>query len=233
MKERPILFSTPMVQAILNGEKTQTRRIIAKDITSVNKPNTTAIMTDDGVMVHFKCSGACESSAGYKNKYGQPGDLLYVRETWIDTFIPNTTPVGGFYYKADHPQEDGLKWRPSIHMPKSKARIWLQVEEVKVERLKDISEEGIIAEGVRIPVNGIGTNSVVFKLGVENSAFSFLPDRKEGEKYNQSQLLHAFWAELWCELNGRASWDMNPWVWAVKFNVISTTGKPQLETKQP
>lgn len=235
MKERPILFSTPMVQAILKGEKAQTRRTRGLNRMNEAPDNWKLYVGDFYTDKKGRLNQKFFNKHGHSDHaicpYGQPGDLLYVRETWnkANDFIDD----GRFIYKEkfvsmERPAAEAWRWRPSIHMPKAAARIWLQVEEVKVERLQDISDDSIIAEGVRIPVNGIGTNKVVFKLGVENSAFSFLPERKEGEKYNQSQLLHAFWAELWCEVNGRASWDLNPWVWVVKFKLLSTTGKPDL-----
>jgi len=218
-----------MVQAILDGRKTQTRR--TRGLKTINEnPDIYQYhgTLPDNPLVHIFAriwKGHWVETTHIKCPYGQPGDLLWVRETFARATIGGKEIFG---YKSLEKYPSQIKYKPSIHMPKAAARIWLQVEEVKVERLQDISDDSIIAEGVRIPVNGIGTNRVVFKLGVENSAFSFLPERKEGEKYNQSQLLHAFWAELWCEVNDRASWDLNPWVWVVKFNVLSTTGKPDL-----
>lgn len=118
---KPILFSTEMVKAILEGRKTQTRRIV-KDIVTAIKPGTSPIQ--------------------YKgiNK----GDILWVRETFGETLDENANTI--FYYKADHDVWD--KYKPSIHMPKEAARLFLKVTNVRVERLIDISEEDAMAEGV-------------------------------------------------------------------------------------
>jgi len=216
--EKPILFSTSMVQAILEGRKTQTRRVI--------KPQPGPELKFFGWQVpeytHVAFGNNFRIESKHRNPYGQSGDLLWVRETTIRNNNSNTYwPVADGYVKT----ADYEKTIPSIHMPKAAARIWLQVKDVKVERVNDISEKDIIAEGVRIPVNG--PNNVVFVLGEENSAISFLPERKEGEKYTQFQLLKAFWAELWCKVNSRKSWDANPWVWVVEFEVVSTSGRPE------
>lgn len=217
MKERPILFSTFMVQAILEGRKTQTRRVIKPQ--PDNEPYFAGKL--NMWYAENKPKGLSDCP------YGQPGDLLWVREKTIRNNNSNTYwPVADGYIKT----ADYEKTIPSIHMPKAAARIWLKVKDVRVERLQDISENDIIAEGVRIPVNG--PNNVVFVLGEENSAISFLPERKEGEKYTQFQLLKAFWAELWCKVNGRKSWDANPWVWVVEFEVVSRCGKPIFESSR-
>ena len=266
-KEHPILFSTPMVQAILEGRKTQTRRVIKAPI-----------------LEEFAKKGIELSDIGHEiynyegyARYGQPGDLLWVRETvklgawrkdgrmafdykaspeirktqWVEF---EDDPVGEKFTKlwvsatdellkkGVKPDENGmyswepgkspLKWKPSIHMFKAAARLWLEVEEIRVERVQNISDEDIIAEGVRIPVNG--PKNVVFILGKENNAISFLPqiDIDKGERWNQHQLLFAHWAELWCKVNGRKSWNANPWVWVVSFKELSRTGKPSFDSAQ-
>lgn len=249
-EERPILFNTPMVQAILKGRKTQTRRIVKE------------------TKIHAHCNGESyfeiyDSVKGdilkdiedlkYYCPYGQPGDLLWVREKFAWT-VGEHEPFDTLSFFADnfhrdvkrpgvdYPDEemcqDGwhdeqlaleLKWKPSIHMPKAFARIWLKVKDVRVERVQDISEEDILKEGIRIPVNR-ETGNVVVRLGEENSALSFLPGKSINTKYTQSQLLFAHWAELWCDVNGRENWDANPWVWAITFEELSRTGRPEPET---
>lgn len=119
MAIKPILFNTEMVRAILDGRKTCTRRIM--------KPQLTA---------HY-------GTQYVKPPYG-PGDILYVRETWKKA--PN-----GYYYYEDWQRNDiadVTKWKPSIHMPKEAARIWLKVTDVRVERLQKITEDGAKAEGI-------------------------------------------------------------------------------------
>jgi len=146
MKEYPILFSTPMVQAILEGRKTQTTRIIK----SFNKR---------------QCP------------YGEPGDVLWVRETWAPA-------LGDIAYKADYTNEvleekrnKGL-WHASVQIPKAAARIWLQITEVRVEQLETVTDEHA-------------------KTGIT------APHKPTG----------------------------NPWVWVIKFKVVSTTGKQNIHAR--
>jgi hypothetical protein len=146
MKQRPILFNTEMVQAILAGRKTQTRRV-------VKPPKGVRYYFDDG-----KC--VLEGEDDYIDMecpYGERGDILWVRETWC-----LSTPYGPEdYYYGYKAGDIGVKikaserydyrsadiYRPSIHMPKDAARIWLRIKDVRVERLQDISNEDIRAEG--------------------------------------------------------------------------------------
>lgn len=150
-KEIPILFSTPMVQALLAGRKTQTRRIM--------KPHHRWLWENwEGESILKDCP------------YGQPGDLLWVRESWNicikselapdDPYMQRNDgiPKGQWVwvYKAgsthetntEHPEWGKKLWKPSIHMPKEAARIWLKVTGVRVERVADISEDDCIAEGI-------------------------------------------------------------------------------------
>jgi hypothetical protein len=135
MKERPILFGGPMVRAILDGSKTQTRRV-AKEFDEM--PNL------DGILQRFPRQNGCP--------YGTPGDRLWVRETWAHerdgTGCPDDT---GVLYRATDPGWDdegtGLRWRPSIFMPRIASRILLEITDVRVQRLQEISEEDARAEG--------------------------------------------------------------------------------------
>jgi hypothetical protein len=133
MKERPILFSGPMVRAILEGRKTQTRRIV--------KPQPLCIASGEWIMNGSAC------------KYGKPGDRLWVRETW---WAPRDDVRGE--YKREYIKYaatlDGMgqpTWKPSIHMPRWASRINLEVVSVRVERLQNISEEDARAEGIWQP----------------------------------------------------------------------------------
>ncbi len=237
-KEHPILFSTPMVQAILEGRKTQTRRVIKPQ----PKPELSYFGWEVPNYTHVAFGNNFKIESKHKNRYGQPGDLLWVRENWasskaLDKVKPSNIlsgfpceyQAGGTSLMNYNELIDRGRWRPSIHMPKHAARIWLKVKDVRVERVQDISEEDILKEGVRIPVNR-ETGNVVVRLGVDNSALSFLPEKSINTKYTQSQLLFAHWAELWCKVNGRQSWDANPWVWVITFEELSRTGRPEPET---
>ena len=176
MKEHPILFSGPMVRAILEGRKTQTRRVMKLNM-------------DGGVYSEPRCPD------------GVPGDRLWVRETWADVrwmqepeHFPN-----GVSYRADCSADSlklaehyGVRWKPSIHMPRWASRITLEVTEVRAQRLQDITEEDARAEGVNCAVGGFITTNPV----------------------------NAFHG-LWDYINGkRAPWDSNPWVWAVTFRRV-------------
>jgi len=235
MKERPILFSTPMVKAIIDGQKTMTRRTKGLKMLKCENWYITACKKYLSEWFFHKTHSIGRAEKVYVGicPYGEPGDILWVRETFCQSW-DNAHKRWNPLYKADGKiviDEDGIaKWKPSIHMPKDYARIWLQITSIKPERLHDISDEDIKAEGVRIPVNGLGTGKVLLALGEKNTAIDFLPKgclAPDAPKLTQSQLLHAFWAELWCKINGRESYDKNPWLWAISFKVLSTTGKPE------
>lgn len=130
MKERPILFSAPMVRAILEGRKTQTRRIAKEFDPTPGKM--------DGILSRHPHQQGC--------RYGKPGDRLWVRETWgWDDEDPSAVNPR---YRATHSSAD--RWIPSIHMPRWASRITLKVESVRLERLQDISQKDAYSEGVTI-----------------------------------------------------------------------------------
>lgn len=145
MAIKPILFNTEMVRAILDGRKTCTRRVI--------KHNTEAVLNSPYHMKHPEVEDAWLIRRLCRSPY-EPGDILYVRETWdcYPEYEDENAPAI-YYYKADgdlRPEEyrEICKgWLPSIHMPKKAARIWLKVTDVRVERLQDITDDGAIKEG--------------------------------------------------------------------------------------
>jgi len=175
MKEHPILFSTPMVRAILDGRKTQTRRImkIQPDSRGTRCTN-----------VHFEDWHGRE----LKCKYGWVGDVLWVREAWC-------TSTKGWIYKADG--IDIPKWKPSIFMPKRACRIKLQITDIRVEKLCDISEDNAVAEGIEK------------KEGIYDHVHG-------GINQEPSDI----YAELWDKINGTGSWIKNPWVWVIEFKKL-------------
>lgn len=192
MKERPILFNTPMVRAILDGTKTQTRRVFkAKNGGLWPRQNDLPGMRQ----ILRECP------------YGQPGDRLWVRETWayhVQAIGSATDEDGPWVYAADGSQalQSRLceRWRPSIHMPRAASRITLEITGVRVERLQDIREADALAEGVysNPKVNGMWT--------------------ADGDLHT-SQKDGPVRAYRWLreKLNGPSSWDANPWVWAMTF----------------
>jgi hypothetical protein len=191
MKEIPILFSTPMVQAILKGRKTITRRVVKPQPEGIPCGICTSSFINNDVG-GFGFANGEKISAIIQCPFGKPGDLLWVRET----FCPDPFGSDGFVYKADFSDPKILGWKPSIFMPKAAARIWLEVVSVKVELLQDISEEDAIKEGV--------SNADTFRgIGVNDD----MANR------------YAF-RQLWEIINGEGSWGLNPWVWVVEFKRI-------------
>jgi len=222
-KEIPILFSTPMVQAIIDGRKTETRRVM--------KPQPLLLVYKNTLCVDSWNNYASDIEDDYKTykcPYGKPGDVLWVRESFNRDY-----PTKQIYFKAswetlpewlkEVANEHGfgaLEWKPSIHMPKAAARIWLQVEEIRVERLQDITEESAIAEGIIDYEDGTYKNYFTQKGLREQDGVDCI-------------LAKGSFQSLWCSINGLESWDANPWVWVVKFKVLSTTGKPRTLGYQP
>lgn len=192
MKERPILFSAPMVRAILAGTKTQTRRIVKKQFAG------TARIVGD--CVAFIDNGR-RAGPDQRCPYGQPGDRLWVRETWASNSRGDI-----LYYRADCQQRgadwvmslgEGSelcigRWQPSIHMPRWASRITLEITGVRVERLQDISEQDAMAEGAE-PYR--------------------LPCRPQREALRHVDGFHT----LWESINGPGSWERNPLVRVVEF----------------
>lgn len=138
MKERPILFSGPMVRAILEGRKTQTRRVV--------KPQP-AHIAGIGTVLNI------DTITGKACPYGKPGDRLWVRETWDGVRLDGGGALVSYRADGDKPVTDDGRWHPSIHMPRWASRITLEVVSVRVERLQEISEEDAMAEGVALAEN--------------------------------------------------------------------------------
>lgn len=207
-RERPILFSAPMVRAILAGTKTQTRRALRKQFAPDAVVAEVAATTPEGWQMSghsglwWDDADACIDDA-IRCPYGQPGDRLWVRETFMhepadycwEASVSIPCRPASTVYRADFPEsQPGEGWTPSIHMPRSLSRITLEVTGIRVERLQDISEADAIAEGVD-----------------EWSRGALSPDGHRGldprDKFEC----------LWSGINGRGSWDANPWVWCVEF----------------
>ena len=195
MKERPIIFSGPMVRALLDGNKTQTRRVVKM------KPHHQIEERDNGTPWPWMYDGDRDADSWMACPYGQPGDRLWVRESfckiigqsggWIETDYQATYTHG--FRLGD---SLGLKkrWTPSIHMPRAASRITLEITSVRVERLQDISEADAQAEGVTD----------------DGSLVTDLDGKDRGGTI-------AAYATLWEVINGVGSWDDNPWVWVVSF----------------
>lgn len=208
-KEVPILFSTPMVNALLKGRKTQTRRIA----NPIDKPKCAAgdlLWVRENIFCH-PIYNAKDAKKGYCGKLFEDGK-----------------PVAFRGYVADEPNYKLFKWKgiPSIHMPKAAARIWLRCTGVRLERLQDISTTDIIAEGVQLLMS---RDKVLYELGNPNGTYAILQElTKTSGRTGEGLAFFTYWAELWIKINGRESWTANPSVWVYEFEVVSTTGNPRL-----
>lgn len=218
MSERPILFSGPMVRALLDGRKTQTRRIVKHqpikgDVYATKDDGVWGAQTERSVVTYFS------------SPYGLPGDRLWVRETWaVNKYydgrpankcgpipevavecreLPDAVRVLPSLAHRSIGEERG-KWRPSIFMPRWASRITLQIEGVRVERLHDIGKDG--RKGKDVMAEGITEE----QIGAWRQWLH--PDDAPAHTYGV----------LWDSINGKGSWVANPWVWVVTFNLCRT-----------
>lgn len=216
MKERPVIFNGEMVRSILDGRKTQTRRLVPEWQRPKYYPenddephyNWMAVAQSDrrwGYGVFGETEEVCakELSIMAPCPFGNAGDRLWVRETFMDltgTGIEATTgKFEGFAYRADTPagsygdevrKEYGLKWTPSLHMPRKACRILLEITAVRVERLNDISDGDAIREGC------------------------------SAADMNSGDCVADVFAHLWASIYGAENWRANPWVWVIEFRRV-------------
>lgn len=211
MQERPILFSGAMVRAILDGRKTQTRRVISTrhPIEFLGGRGQESDLSAWGWFFDGpEHSGYMVLARGMNQRhehgcvsipcpYGEPGDRLWVRETWR---AETSEEVQTVYYRADEEWHKGAGWKPSIHMPRWASRLTLEVTEARVQRLQEISEEDAEAEGCP------GARGGGHPAGDDG-----MTPREE-------------YRVLWDSINGErqgCSWADDPWVWAVSFKVVT------------
>mgnify|MGYP001593654660 CR=1 FL=1 len=214
MKERPILFSGPMVRAILDGWKTQTRRIVKGAQPTGASGHTISgdwFRNERLVMREHKAVSAISDVLWSQEcPYGRVGDRLWVRETWafelgaISSTRDENAPL---VYAADGEQALRSRlcdrWRPSIHMPRWASRINLEITGIRVERLQDISETDARAEGAE---------EVWFDHGsAADRGLIDMPCMEINAPFRNGYAL------LWDQINGRGSWAGNPWVWVYDF----------------
>lgn len=217
MAIRPILFNTEMVRANLDGRKSCTRRLV-KPQPDEKHTYPLGFVTDSTEKKEVGCFGFGIDEYGTSIQYAktpyQPGDILYVRETWerfecwnCDGDERGNCPkepkksvldktCGCYMYRATDEISGDAKWHPSIHMPKEAARIWLKVTDVRVERLQEISGEGALAEGTDKYIHVDGTlnedQTITSFIGIWNSTIKK--------------------SDLDCY-----GWDANPWVWVIEY----------------
>jgi hypothetical protein len=242
MKERPILFSAPMVRALLDGSKTQTRRAAKlPHMNPLGKWEPVSWGGPDGGRTREGQAVPLQQVIGHSRTgeligcpYGQPGDRLWVREAFaIEStqdyegdpgIVPALGPVkwqddDGYRliprYRASEPDtllmiapsekdDVGMRWKPSIHMPRWASRLLLEITEVRVERLQDISQTDARAEGA--PPSHPSIDAV-------------------SRDFGHPDFSRSWYAQLWDQINGAGAWAANPWVWAVSFKRITDAGK--------
>lgn len=223
MKERPILFSGEMVRAILEGRKTQTRRVVKPlpswQVHSVCKPDGAA----DPWAVWFHYPETDRVGHLRECPYGKPGNRLWVRETWASgyqngcwgtIFAADKTFVQGKRAHAKgphfHAKEIGehVRWKPSIHLHRWASRILLEITDVRVQRLHDIKADDAIAEGVE-KLAEFPCITPYRNYGVKQPAGA--------HNFSTPQ---ASFMSLWMMINGADSYNANPWVWALTFKRV-------------
>lgn len=252
MKELPILFSADMVKALLAERKTMTRRTVKK-MELTKHLDCVIAQANSSDFEELLERTITESDSPFQSPYGKPGDILYVRENWRPRDYVADGPELLIEYKADgkdlyfYPEDElaekieasmiaecqkkglnienygrfvyknfPISWRPSIHLPKELSRIWLQIGEIRVQRLNDITEDDAIDEGIgRI----------------------FMPDEPvyyqhygAGNIEGTTDPIESY-QSLWNSINGSNSWDANPWVWVVKYKMLSTTGRDDIPSE--
>lgn len=209
MAIKPILFNTEMVRAILDGRKTCTRRV------AKNVPDHTHRIEPvyENGRFQFDCFyssyvAALDADADFCMPCFPPyqrGDILYVRETWCKGSWMNEKER--YYYKADD-NDFHCVWHPSIHMPKEAARIWLKVTDVRAERLQDITEDGVLKEGVQgvrcdhVAIGEHGCTDCLNTGWLEPPIIDFMQTWDSTIKKSDLD---------------RYGWDANPWVWVIEF----------------
>ena len=231
MSTKPILFNTEMVRAILDGRKTVTRRLVKPQPEFRNGETGTPVICDDGETWTFKID---QYTVTYDYDCKAPcskGDNLYVRETWCKGKVAYGEEPDGrnVPFISQCPGEDDIipkewairedigiedvVWRPSIHMPKEAARIFLRVKDVRMERLHDITEEDAKAEGIKMVTEW-----------PDAGYFDYKGKHEDGRVWSSAR--ECFRWGLWNSTIKPADlpaygWDANPWVWVIEFEKIS------------
>lgn len=225
MKERGMIFNGEMVRAILDGRKTQTRRIMK--VQPESNQLGLLLITDstkhsDIGKYHWAESNATGNhvrSKLFSCPFGAVGDRIWVRETWSSDFA-NYYPNDRVWYAADNnrrldievvdgvrgiysPESDvhvPFRWQPSIHMPRWASRILLEITDVRVERLNSISQEDAQAEGLELT--------------------GWRPTYSDPDSGGEVMTPYDNFAELWSSIYGDESWKANPWVWVISFKRV-------------
>jgi hypothetical protein len=196
-----------MVQAILEGRKTQTRRVVKPQPPNDYDYLGTDTDRSSGEPIFYACWEG-DRFHNIKCPYGNPGDILWVRETWArDVYTRD------YVYKASADVfHSGIPaWKPSIHMPREACRLFLRITNVRVERLHDITQQDALSEGIHV---GETINNPITGEKIQSYKNYLL-----GEFKWMSPVLS--FKTLWYKINGAESWNANPWVWVVEFEQIN------------
>lgn len=209
MAIKPILFNTEMVQAIMDGRKTCTRRVIKlpwEEYPACKYVHNKYIY--DKMAENVYCARCGYPLEPKRRSPYQPEDILYVRETW-HRYTKRVGKGEGCHleehygYKASIANSEDAEepWKPSIHMPREAARIWLKVTNVRVERLQDITEDGAEAEGA-----------------IDNRGFIHSPENEYDRIYTAREHFIGIWDRTIKKSDlDRYGWNTNPWVWVIEF----------------
>jgi len=227
MKERGILFSSPMVRANRAGLKSQTRR--TRGLDKINEaPEEWRVLYSAGIDNAWWTFARGEAVEKIRNPYGLPGDILWSREAW------KRGEDGAVYYRADnHIDVKGWPWKPGIHMFRKDSRDSYEVVSVRPERLQEIPEEDAIAEGLTALEGRERANWGPGEFGYTGMNLGFYHVAQghrrvcccnEGRELNLLPSICAY-RELWESINGPGSWAKNPWCWRIEYKPLSPEGQ--------
>ncbi|WP_333887761.1 hypothetical protein [Clostridium sp.] len=230
--EKPVLFNTEMVNAILNGKKISTRRPIKPQPPEWAEEFGFTFFTPDRHISYRGNSKCGYGESSIKMPYCKD-DILYVRETWASCknekpkiAIPADYKDVLYFYKADDIRNsDGstIKWHPSIHMPKVATRIFLKVTDVKVQRIQDITEEEALHDGIQAYTKD--RKHYKYCTNIDSWNKNFKPSKEYDETAWQSmpetakEAFHLLWDNIYAKQG--YGWDANPWIWIIEFERIN------------
>lgn len=211
MKHRAITFTPALYPKVQDGTKDVTRRMADLNKVNENPDDWTVIYSGEGYWT-FTCKHDGKILR-IKSRYGVAGDLLYVKEAWMKNPLPTGWP---YFYKADADEDftkpEYEKWKSPMFMPKSAARLWLEVVSIRPERLQDITEEDAIREGIE-PLRHKMVGDCWRKYG----------KLEQGQAPYTLRPINSF-ESLWDSIYGEGAWESNPWVWRVEFRVTDKPG---------